>query len=246
MSDPWLPVQIAHKQKEADFPKAVSVRESGIKYHTILRWLDGKYFNKPPTLCLLPDDRLREMEIFACAVARRGDRSVTLGYWERSIPAPNMPANAFGPKTIDMIGEVGRSRAGDIAILVARVLMPALICLMRQGRLDKEPSRKRDEELRGRANIWIARLENEVDGEFFQELWMELEAPTEDRDAIRETWLKRWIGRARSLLEEAGRSMPLAAIHRYRARAEALREFDDRKRGNDAFAHVFRLESGHE
>lgn len=246
LSDPWLPVQIAAKHKDTDLPRAASVRAKGIPYDTILNWLDGKYFIKPPNFRFLPEDKSSEMELFACSVARRGDRSVTLGYRERSIPTPAAIINAFGQHASDVIGEVGKSRANDIATLVSEILRPALLCLLREGRTDERLSQKPLENFRARTDLWVTRLEHEVDGVFFDELWKELEAPAETGDAVRKAWLTHWIRRARSLLEEAGRSMPLAAIHRYRARAEALRVFDDRKRRNDAFAFIFRAESADE
>ena len=146
----------------------------------------------------------------------------TAGYHERRIPVSKAVKRLLSAGAADRIAAAGHARAELVGKLSYRVLRPALHCLLRDGKEAERLTPKQSANLDRQADGWLERLDHEVDATFFSDLWREFE--TEDgaeRERIRDTWLQDLIERAEAILDEACRAVPLASIHRYRARTRA-------------------------
>lgn len=124
----------------------------------------------------------------------------------------------------DKVAAAGHERADQIAKLSNQVLRPALYCLLKDRLLkDENGTKDVSPQQRGQADRWIKRLDRIADADFFERLWEEFETDDPDeRRRIRDAWLRELIERAEEILHEACEAVPLASIHRYRARTRAL------------------------
>ena len=122
----------------------------------------------------------------------------------------------------DRIAAAGHARAELVGKLSYRVLRPALHCLLREGRDAERLTPKQSANLDRQADGWLDLLDHEVDATFFSDLWREFETEDEaERERIRDAWLQDRIDKAAAILGEACHAVPLASIHRYRARTRA-------------------------
>ena len=219
--DPWAPV-------ERSDGKCFSITGAGFDYRTVLRLL-GPDYQAPVLLDLGSDDADAGLSLFACAIAR--GQGKTEGYHERRIPISRRVGRLIAARATDELAQAGRERAEAAGRLAGSVLRPALFCLLREGRTDEPLSPKARENLRRTTDRYTDRLDQEVDADFFPRLWEELDTddPAE-RNRRRTAWLGAKVKVAEDLLDEAIRSLPVASIHRYRARSRARGLFHALKR----------------
>lgn len=219
--DPWAPV-------ERSAGKCFSITGAGFDYRTVLRLLSADY-QAPVLLDLAPGDAEKGLSLFACAVAR--GQGKTEGYHERRIPISKYVGRLIAARATDEIAQAGRRRSEEAGRLAGSVLRPALFCLLREGRTGEQLSPKVRENLRRTTDRYTDRLDREVDADFFPRLWEELDTgdPAE-REQRHTAWLRAKVKVAEGLLGEAIGSLPLASIHRYRARSRARGLFHGLKR----------------
>jgi CRISPR system Cascade subunit CasA len=106
----------------------------------------------------------------------------------------------------------------EAGILRGQILRPALFSLLQDG---PDEVAYGDRSTPGQAEPWLDRFERRVDETFFPDLWREAAAPEDEHEALRRQWLRTLAGVALGLLDEAGRSVPQAAMRRYRAKVRA-------------------------
>jgi CRISPR system Cascade subunit CasA len=183
------------------------------------------------------DDPDEGLKIVASAVAR--GQGKTQGYHERRVPTTRKVKRLLSLGDTDKVAAAGQQRADEIAKLTGQVLRPALYCLLRDGKEAEPLSRAQQRTLERKADGWVKRLEQTADADFFERLWDEFETDDADeRNRVHGEWLRRLISRAEAILREACEAVPLASIHRYRARARALGLFGYLAR-RKSFPHLF-------
>lgn len=232
IDDPWLPIEMSSKSRPGsrDLPAAIAVRASGLSYAAVVKLVNPELVKLGRLASVASDDADDGLSFHCCAVAHHYKQSKTEGYHERQIPISKAVRRLLSVGAADRIAAAGRARVDDVGKLSARVLQPALYCLLRDGK-HEPPTSKQRENPRARAKRWTDWLDRMVDASFFPDLWRELEAEDgEERERIKNAWLSDQIAKAESILDEACRSVPLAAIHRYRARTRAKGLFRDRAR----------------
>jgi CRISPR system Cascade subunit CasA len=210
--DPWAPIEV----KAA---KCFSVTGAGFNYRVGTRLLGSEY-QKPLLAEVQDNDSDEGLALLAISVARGGGK--TAGYHERSIPISKTVKRLLFAGVADQIAAAGHARVELVGALAYRVLRPALHCLLRDGKEAERLTPKQSANLDRQAERWLKRLDHEIDATFFSDLWREFETEDEGkRDRIRDAWLQDLIARAALILHDACRAVPLASIHRYRARTRA-------------------------
>jgi CRISPR system Cascade subunit CasA len=147
----------------------------------------------------------------------------TAGYHERQIPISKAVKRLLSVGAADRIAAAGHARVELVGKLSYQVLRPALHCLLRDGKEAERPTTRQHEIVDRR---WLDRIDRLADAEFFPALWRELEVSEEaESERIRNAWLQDLIEWAGLILQDACRAVPLASIHRYRARTRAKERF---------------------
>lgn len=212
--DPWAPINIADE-------KIFTIsKQHRLGYRQCIDLMDGTLFRASPLQVVGQDDSEDSLSVFAAAMVRGIGK--TAGYCERRIPVSKAVKRLLSAGAADRIAAAGHARAELVGKLSRRVLRPALHCLLRDGKDAARLTPKQSANLDRQAHAWLERLDHEVDATFFSDLWQEFE--TEDgaeRERIRDAWLQGLIARAGLILEDACRAVPLASMHRYRARTRA-------------------------
>jgi CRISPR system Cascade subunit CasA len=224
VDDPWLPIEIGSRNQRdsRDLPAAIAVRGSGLGYALVVKMLDPELVKLARLASVTSHDVDEGLYLCASSVAHHYKQSKTEGYHERRIPISKAIKRLLSVGAADQIAAAGRARVELAGELAKWVLRPALYCLLRDGKEAERLTSKQRENLDRQADGWLARLDHEVDTTFFSDLWREFE--TEDaaeRERMREDWLQGRIEKAAAILGEACRAVPLASIHRYRARTRA-------------------------
>lgn len=207
--DPWTPIEVRGA-------KALSITGEGFSYRRMVELLLGDAYRRPVLQELHPDDPDQGLAIAARGLAR--GQGKTEGYHERLVPISREVVRFFRSST-DPLADMARKRVTEAGILRGQILRPALFSLLQDG---PDEVAYGDRSTPAQAEPWLVRLERRIDETFFPDLWREAAAATEDeRGAIRRQWLRTLAGVALALLDEAGRSVPQAAMRRYRAKVRA-------------------------
>ena len=233
--DPWVPVN----RKRDDLP--LTLAAGGFTYKRVTEYLT----EWGPPLLLRPTEAEQHssdtMQLVARAMVR--GQGKTEGYHERIIPMRPKTVRLFGRAGgAQELGDIGRQRIEQVGI-VQRILSHAIQVFAARGEADKISP-----EHRALARPWLNKLDEIVDGTFFEELQTEFEADNNDeRQSIRERWLLNAhkdgvVDHARSILHDAEDSLPCPAMYRYRARVNAEGLFEGRIRGNSGLPSLFHSE----
>lgn len=215
--DAWTPIMKAEA-------KAFTAADGGFSYRVMQRLLGDEF---EPGAALLPRRGEKELLLIAAVLAR--GQGKTSGYHTRSLPVPAKVVpflrSAAGRAELAKIAS-DRIKAVDLAR--RSVLNPAILVLLQGSpeRLDFQDDRARS---------WVDRLDNQVDVDFFERLWADLDA---DPDAARARWERHLVELARAQLRDAIESAPMPEARRYRciAAAERVLEGAARKHLSNAFA----------
>ena len=230
--DPWTPVELGGG-------KSLTLAAGGFTYK---RTVDYLVKWDRPLLCGPTDAEVSSSDIVQL-VARamvRG-QGKTEGYYERTIPIRKRLGSAMmrrGGGT-DEFGRIANGRIEDVG-KVQRILSHAIQAFLARGDADNASP-----EQRSLARPWLNRLDDIVDARFFEDVQVELEAPADQRDGIRNRWLRDAANRqgviedAASLLEESMDSLPCPAAFQYKARPRAENLFWGRMRGNNGLPKAF-------
>ena len=234
MGDPWTPVN----SKRDGLPLTLSA--GGFNYKRVAEYLTSVDWESPALLHPSQSERRSNegMQILARAMVR--GQGKTEGYHERIVPIGHKAKMAMlSRNTTQDLGDIAESRIKQIA-LVQRILSHAIQVFIARGDETKVTA-----EQRNLARPWLNRLEQIVDGDFFEDLQTEFEAESYNRVGIRNQWLKDFvIGKARNVLREAQDSLPCPAINSYRARVNSDGLFEGRIHGRNGFPDLFDNQGG--
>jgi CRISPR system Cascade subunit CasA len=214
--DPWAPINIGDE-------KIFTInKHPRLGYRQCIDLMDGALFRPSPLQLVSGDDPEDGLAVYAAAMVRGPGK--TAGYHERRITVSKAVKRLLSVGAADQIAAAGHARAELVGKLSYQVLQPALRCLLSNGKEVKRTTPKQPQS--DPAKRWLDQLDRFADVEFFPALWQELEVFEEtERERIRNTWLQDLIERAEAILGEACRAVPLASIHRYRARTRAKGRF---------------------
>ena len=225
--DPWTPIDPAREGVP------LTLGAGGFTYRRIT-----DYLNKWTRPALLKPTRAEArdpapMELVARATVR--GQGKTEGYYERSVPIrPKFKTAMMGHGDMQDIGDIAKGRIDQVAI-VQRILSHAIQTFAARGETSNVSA-----EGRRLARPWLNRLDDIVDATFFEDLQEEFEADDQDRQRIRNEWLKgHVVDKARVLFHEATESLPCPVIHRYKAAVNAEGLFEGRLRGPNGLPFLF-------
>ena len=230
--DPWTPI-------DEGSGKSLTLAAGGFTYK---RTVDYLVKWKRPILCKPTNPEIRSsdtMHLVARGMVR--GQGKTEGYYERTIPIRKKLGSAMmrqGPETDDL-GRIANGRIEDVG-KVQRILSHAIQVFLARGETDKVSP-----EHRNLARLWLNRLDETADAQFFEHLQEEFEADDRDeRQRIRNNWLMNdnrdgVVDRAREVLADAIDSLPCPEIERYKARVRAEGLFEGRIRGNKGLPSLF-------
>ena len=225
--DPWTPVD----PKREGVP--LTLGAGGFNYKRIrdylMKW--GRPVLLKPTRAERQDPT--PMQLVARATVR--GQGKTEGHYERSVPVGHRLKTALrGGDGMQEIGDIAEKRIEQVGI-VQRILSHAIQTFAARGEANNVNAEGR--KLAGR---WLNRLDGAVDATFFDELQREFEAAEQDRQVIRNEWLReRVVGQARVLLRDAIASLPCPAIHRYKAAINAEGLLEGRLRSPNGLPFLF-------
>jgi CRISPR system Cascade subunit CasA len=204
--DIWIPV----KRDEA---KALTVSANGFNYPLLTQLLFGGDFQQATAQTLRDEDGATP--VFHARVLARG-QGETNGLHERvlTIRARKKMADPTGRARL---GRLAMTRVQQTADVRRKALRMALLALV-QGGPDKL---KLDDD---RMDRFTARFEERVDAIFFDHLWRD--GDLDDDDVANANWLRTIVPLARTVLDEAVRTVALPSERRYRAEAAARRVFE--------------------
>lgn len=236
--DPWALVDRRDKKGE----KILTLPGGGFNYKRVAEYLTSGEFGRPILLSPTEEETKSSepMELVARAMVR--GQGKTEGYHERRIPVRHKFKSAMlrrNSSDLSDIAAISQERISDVA-KVQRILSHAIQVFAARGDHDKISP-----EQRGRARLWLNRLDEIVDTTFFNDLQAEFEADASERTSIRNNWLLNdeersgVINHARALLYDAENSLPCPAIHYYKAREAAEGLFEGRIRGGNGFPDLF-------
>lgn len=216
--DPWTPIESSDGET-----KALTIDARGFSYRRMSDIVFRRGFTPAPLQEVSPrDDRDGAATLVARALAR--GQGKTEGLHERRIVATR--------KIVRMLAD-GRTGENEIparrrieqAGLVRKALRFGLMMLFQNGPTDFRPT---DPNSAKRADPFLDRFEAEIDRDFFEALFAEVEA--EGDAAKRETcavWLDDLRSRALALLRAADAGSPSSSIRCYRALVRAESAFQN-------------------
>jgi len=216
--DPWTPVETSDGEA-----KALTIDARGFSYRRMSEILSGKGFVPSPLqMPFSRSERDNAMVLVARALAR--GQGKTEGLHERRILATRKIVALMADGRIEEIEIPAKSRI-DQAGLVRKALRFGLMMLFQNGPADFRPT---DPNSGKRAEPFLTRFEVEIDSDFFDALFEEVEAESETAKlAIRTAWLAALRQRAFDLLKAAEAGSPVSAIRRHRAMVRAESAFQN-------------------
>ena len=233
--DPWTPVNGSRD----GLP--LTLGAGGFTYKRISDYLAN--WERPELLRPTKSEQQRptdKMQLVARAMVR--GQGKTEGYHERVIPVAHKTKMAMlNRDAAQGLGQLAKDRIDQVS-KVQRILSHAIQVFAARG-----DESKVSQEHRNLVRPWLNRLDAIVDKDFFEHLQVEFDREENDREDIRNRWLKdSVIENARVLLRDAEDSLPCPAINRYRARVNADGLFEGRIRGRDGFPGLLDNQGGEE
>lgn len=216
--DPWTPVEASDGET-----KALTIDARGFSYRRMSEILSGKGFIPSPLQTPASrSEKSNPMVLIARALAR--GQGKTEGLHERRIYASRKIIALMADGRLEEIEIPAKSRI-DQAGLVRKALRFGLMMLFQNGPAEFRPT---DPNSSKRAEPFLNRFEMEIDRDFFDALFEEVEAESEtEKLAIREAWLIELRRRALDLLTTAESGSPVSSIRRHRAMARAESAFQN-------------------
>ena len=230
--DPWTPVNGSRD----GLP--LTLGAGGFTYRRVSEYLAN--WERPDLLRPTKSEQRStdEMQLVARAMVR--GQGKTEGYHERVIPVAHKTKMAMlNRDAAQGLGQLAKDRMDQVS-KVQSILSHAIQVFAARG-----DDTKISPEHRNRARPWLNRLDAIVDKDFFVHLQAEFLREENEREDIRNQWLKDCvIANARVLLSDAEDSLPCPAINSYRARVNADGLFEGRIRGRDGFPGLLDNQGG--
>jgi len=206
--DLWTPV----KQDG----KALTVGSRGFDYRLVTALLLSSDYPERGKPALRPRDDDGDSPALVAEVLTRG-QGTTDGYHQRLVPVPPaIKRRLTRPAERASLAELAKERVERVAVAQRKVLHPTL-CKLLQGGSEKLDFRDQ------RTDRWLSRLDDAVDGIFFDALWEDA-ADAVPTDEARRRWDRRLVDLAERQLRDAvdAAPVPLATKRRAEARAELM------------------------
>ncbi len=216
--DPWTPIETSDGEA-----KALTIDARGFSYRRMSGIIFGDGF-KPACLQTPASakETLDEMLLIARALVR--GQGKTEGLHERRILATRKIVALMADAKIDE-NEVPAKKRIEQAGLVGKALRFGLMMLFQNGPPEFRP---KDPNSAKRGEPFLDRFEKEVDRDFFDALFAEVEAESDaEKIAVRKAWLLALQGRAFDLLKTAEAGSPASTIRRHRAMVRAENAFEN-------------------
>ena len=218
MGDPWTPIN----QKEN---KSLTLAKGGFTYKRIVDYLINADWDWPMLLKSAQADP-DTMALVARAMVR--GQGKTEGYYERVIPISQKVKTAMMRRaSTQELGDIAKARIIDVG-KVQSILYHAIRIFASSGENNKAS------EHADYARLWANKLDGIIDTTFFNDLQDEFEADENERQAIRNKWLRNdedkngVINHARKILHDASESLPCYDMWRYEAYAKSKSTFEGR------------------
>ena len=231
VGDPWTPINTKRNVSLTLGPpvSAPSPGFTGFTYRRLSEYLFGEDW-QPPVMAVMTQAELEsrpDMLLIARATIR--GQGKTEGCYDRRIPLRAETACAIGDEnTRPVVAAISDERIEQVRS-VQRILHHAIATFASGGVSDDISPDQRN-----KASRWSNKLDDVVDGHYFDALQDEVEAHPDQRRATRTAWLERVVGEARRLLEDSIVSLPCPTIRRYQAAAQAKALFESRLRHPNA------------
>lgn len=201
--DPWNVVA----RKDG---KALTMPEAGFSYDRVQDFLFGEWKRGAAGETQSANDRLWVGQVLVRGQGKTG------GYHERWVPIPPKARRRLSQKEErDKLGERSKAWVDRAADARLKILKPALLTLLQGG-----PEKLKFDD--NRADLYLQRLDQAIDDEFFHLLFDLVEVGPEAADAAFEA---RLVDLAKEQLNDARQSLPVPTARRWRAEAQAERVF---------------------
>lgn len=216
--DPWTPIETSDGEA-----KALTIDSRGFSYRRMSDILFGRGFAPAPLQVVFSgDDTGGAATLVARALAR--GQGKTEGLHERRILATRKIVKLLADGQTGE-SEIPAKRRVNQADLVGKALWVGLMMLFQNG---PDELKLGDRNSKNHAKPFLDRFEAEIDRDFFEALFAEVEA--EGEAAKRETcaaWLTELRRRAFDLLKAAETGSPVSSIRRHRAWVRAESAFQN-------------------
>jgi CRISPR system Cascade subunit CasA len=232
--DIWSPID-----EDKDGRKVFTARPSGFGYRTAVNLLVPTKFELSPAMKPQRFDPLVGLKLNMESIAW-GPKNTNAGYHKREIAIGKklaMMLVSAKKAEIDEVAAISKSRVEQLGE-ITWMLGQALMVLLTHDSLTE--SKKKDEALKERTKRFSQPFEAQCDAEFFPELFQEIEA--NDREAVRDQWLRTLAKRAELVLKSAFAAGPRSGELRYRAQSAALTRLHSAMRSEKfpALAHALK------
>ncbi len=224
VGDPWTLVSNDEKG-----PKALTLQADSFNYRNVTKYLTSPEWELPALFSPTEEERSAPAVYLVMRGIRRTKGGQTERYHERIIPFRRKSVQVFGrPGGPEQLGDIARERVGRIGI-VQGILRSAIATFACNGNTKKanELLRKRENPLRKRVDELANTIEEKVDAHFFEDFQFEFEAPENERELIRSSWIRDFvIPVAEGILSLAHNSLPTPQSERFHAYASSQNLFD--------------------
>lgn len=208
--DIWSPIG-----SDKDGLKVITIRPSGLNYKTAVRLLVPGDFEFSPAMKLQRSDPTVGLSLHMESIAW-GPKNTNAGYHSRDVRIGKKLAAMLAvmkKNETDALATISKSRVEQIDD-VGWMLKQALMVLFTSD------SDSRSNTVKERANRFFQPFDAQCDSNFFPELIEEFEA--DDREDVREKWLRKLADRAERVLNAAFAAGPRSGQIRYRAQSAAV------------------------
>ena len=243
VGDPWTLVNLTDKKGL----KSLTMQPDSFSYKEVAKYLTSEDWKRP--ILARPMQGETNISLTMNGI-RRKKGGQTEGYFERAVAIRSeklrngMLRGMVGLDSDDL-GTISQDRIAQVGKVQA-TLRDAIATFIARGKhLQRDLKPNERQRVRAEAATWSKRLDEIVDGTFFEDLQIEFEADASERTAIRNGWLLNnedrngVINQARTLLHNAEDSLPCPAIYYYKAREAAEGLFEGWIRGGTGFPDLF-------
>lgn len=230
--DPWTPIVSDERGR-----RALTVDARGFDHRRLCDILFASGVEPAPLQSFGRDEGGKGWTLVCRATAR--GQGKTEGYHERRVPIPPEAQRRLKAGELEDLAILARARIGE-AGAVRSALRFGLMTLFQNG---PEPSKfePRDPSSARRADRFLDRFQADVDRDFFEALFREVEGATrEERRDRRLEWLETLRRRGRDILREAESGSPRSTVRRHRALVRADEAFDRGFYGSKNLGPYFR------
>jgi CRISPR system Cascade subunit CasA len=209
--------------------KALTVDARGFSYKRLADILFEKGFRQAPLQHIGRTDPQGCSYLVICRALARG-QGKTEGLHERRIAVPPKAAGYWRSHTLEPLALLAQDRI-EQAGKMRGALRYALMMLFQNGP-ERTNFKQRHNTSEDRARPYLEMLEAEIDRDFFERLFEEIEIGSDTDEnlaaqrSIRTSWLTNLHEHAKAILKTAEAGSPASAVRHYRAWVRAEQAFE--------------------